>query len=58
MKTYRLTRGGVTFEVQLTEADAKRYGAQPIEEAQPKAVAPRNKARTAKNRGVPNTAAK
>lgn len=51
MKTYRLTRGGVTFEVQLSDEDAKRYGAVPVE-AEKKAATPRNKARTARNRAV------
>ena len=54
MKTYRLTRNGMTFDVQLSDEDAKRYGAKPLGvEPEVKGVTPRNKQRTARNRAVP-----
>lgn len=47
MKEYTVTIGGIEHTVQLTDEDAKRLGAKPVETKQ---AAPANKARTASNK--------
>lgn len=48
MKVYTINRGGVDLTVQLSDEDAKRLGATPVERkpVASKGRTPRNKART------------
>lgn len=47
MKKYTVVIGGIEHTMQLSDADAKRYDAQPVAE---KKSEPENKARTPKNK--------
>lgn len=57
MKVYTIRRGGVDLTVQLSEEDAERLGATPVQAkpvqakpAQAKGVVPNNKARKPNNK--------
>lgn len=50
MRDYIVERSGQSWQVQLTEAEAKRLGARPVEPVEAKQAAPANKQRRAVNK--------